>query len=255
MTIFPKSGRLHSLKKSDWHPRQFSGRVRVMKFWVLTAGMTAIMGLTSCQTQRTVLAGPTVTGVDAQGLKDPKAQSANFQDNSGRGMDPSGYQENANGGLNALSDKMFGGKLEAQSQKEFNASKSYLTREYGGGKKFDTKTWQGEPKAKTWTDQLFDTGDNREGEMAFREAGREAAVKDSPDAAKTARTGDFAGAAKTARTGNYRAAERALEAGREAPKLTSARPDRMSASEKAIHDRIANSNASASEINKFLGKP
>jgi hypothetical protein len=243
------------MKKSDWHPWTFSGRLRVMKIPALTAGMGAFLFLTACKTQRTVLAGPTVTGVDAQGLKDPKAQSTGFQDNSGRGTDPNGYQQNANGGLNALSDKMFGGKLESQSQKEFDASKNYLTREYGGGKKFDTKNWQGEPKSKTWTDQLFDTGDNHEGELAFKDAGREAAVKDSPDAGKTARTGDFAGGSKTARTGNYRAAERALEAGRDDPKLTSARPDRMSTQEKAIHDRIANSNASASEINKFLGKP
>lgn len=227
-----------------------------MKILALTAGMGTFLFLTACKTQRTVLAGPTVTGIDAQGLKDPKAQSTGFQDNSGRGTDPSGYQQNANGGLNAMSEKMFGGKLDSQTQKEFDANKNFLTREYGGGKKFDTKTWQGEPKSKTWTDQLFDTGDNsREGELAYGEAGREAAVKDSPYAGQTARTSDFAGAGKTARTGNYRPAERALEAGRDEPKLTSARPDRMSAREKAIHDRIANSNASASEINKFLGKP
>lgn len=203
--------------------------------------------VTACQTERTVLAGPTVTGLEASGERDYSARFSN--------QDPSGYQQNSTGGLNAMSEKMFGGKLDSQTQKEFKANKNFLTREYGGKKDFAAKAWQGAPKDKTWTDKLFNTGESSETDTAFRGAGRAATVKDSPDASKMADTKDFNGSDRTARTGNYRAAERALEEGRDAPKLTSARPDRMGPGEAAIHSRIANSQATASEINKFLGKP
>ncbi len=217
-----------------------------MKLIRITCGLGLLCLLPACKTQRSVLAGPTVTGLEAKG----ESGDSRF-----RSDDPSGYQQNSNGGLNAMSEKMFGGKLQSQSEKEFNASKNFLTREYGGKKDFAAKTWKGDPKGRTWTDKLFDTDDSSEGETMFSEAGREAAVKDSPDANRMADTKDFAGAGRTARTNNYRPAEKALEGGRDNPRLTTSRPDRMSTQEKAIHDRIANSNATASDINKFLGKP
>ena len=216
---------------------------------ILTGACCAVLFLTGCKTQRTVLAGPTVTGVDSQGSSDARARFSN--------QDPSGYQQNSSGGLNAMSEKMFSGKLESQSQKEFATNKNFLTREYGGKKDFAAKAWQGGPreKNKTWTDKLFDTDERSDGDIAFAGAGRAANIKDSPYATKMADTKDFAGADRTARTNNYRAAERALESGRDAPKLTSAKPDRMTSEEKIVRDRIASSEATASEINKFLGKP
>lgn len=204
---------------------------------------------TACKTQRTVLAGPTQTGLEAQGQSDVNSKYGN--------QDPSGYQQNASEGLNAMSEKMFGGKLKAHTDKEFNANKNYLTREFGSKKDFNTKTWKGAPESgsRTWTDKLFDTDDTSDTANTFAEAGREVATKESRESGQTARTKDFAGAGEMARTNNYRPAEKALEGGRDNPKLSDARPDKMSGREKAIHDRIANSNASASEINKFLGKP
>jgi len=218
-----------------------------MKLPVLTSLLCAAWLVTGCQTERTVLAGPTVTGLDAQGQRDASSRFSN--------QDPSGYQQNSSGGLNAMSEKMFGGKLDSQTQKEFNANKNFLTREYGGKKDFAAKAWQGAPKDKSWTDKLFNTEERSESDITFREAGRAANIKDSPDATKMANTREFNGSDRTARTNNYRPAERALEDGRDAPKLSSARPDRMNSDEKVIRDRIANSEATASEINKFLGKP
>lgn len=218
-----------------------------MKSPVLRAALCAAMLLTSCKTQRTVLAGPTVTGVDAQGPSDASSRFSN--------QDPSGYQQNSSGGLNAMSEKMFSGKLDTQSKKEFASHKSFLTREYGGKKDFAAKAWQGAPKDKAWTDKLFETGERSDGDITFSEAGRSAKVKESPYATKMADTKDFSGSDRTARTGNYRPAEKALEQGRDKPKLSNAKPDRMNSDEKAVRDRIANSEATASEINKFLGKP
>ena len=220
-----------------------------MKSIFLTGVLGAGLLLSGCKTRRTVLAGPTVTGVDAQGSSDASTRFSN--------QDPSGYQQNSSGGLNAMSEKMFSGKLESQSKKEFATSKSFLTREYGGKKDFAAKAWQGAPKEKnqTWTDKLFDTDERSDGEIAYPEGGRSANIKDRPYTTGTARTKDFAGADRTARTSNYRAAERALEDGRDMPKLTSAKPDRMTSEEKVVRDKIANSEATASEINKFLGKP
>ena len=229
----------------------------------LTGCLCICFAASACKTQRTVLAGPTVTGLDSPGagpIGNPRFSTD----------DPSGYMQNGQKGkklkkgepdttirgLNAMSEKMFGGKLQSQSQKEFASNKNFLTREYGGKKKnFAAKTWKSEPKSRTWTDKLFDTDDSSETGTTFYDAGRQVMVKDSPDATRMARTGDFAGASRTARTSNYRPAERALEAGRDAPKLTSSKNDSVSPGEKSIRDRIADSNASAVEINQFLGKP
>ena len=223
--------------------------MKLMNPTVLISALCAVLPVTSCKTQRTVLAGPTVTGLDAQGPSDAKSRFSN--------QDPSGYQQNSSGGLNAMSEKMFSGKLESQSKKEFATNKSFLTREFGGKKDFAAKAWQGAPKdkSKAWTDKLFDTDERPDGDITFRDAGRAANIKDSPYSTKMADTKDFSGADRTARTNNYRAAERALENGRDAPKLTSAKPDRMTSEEKIVRDRIATSQATSSEINKFLGKP
>lgn len=213
----------------------------------LTGCLSLLLATCACKTQRSVLAGPTVTGLESKGSDDASGRFSN--------QDPFGYMQNESEGVNALSGRMFGGKLETQSQKEFAASKKFLTREYGGQKDIAAKTWRGKPESRSWTDKLFDTDDTSDTASTFRDGGREAPVKDSTDAAKVARTSDFAGAGRAARTSNYRPAEKALEPGRDEPKLSSARPDRMNNKEKAVHDRIANSNATASEINKFLGKP
>lgn len=218
-----------------------------MSFLRILCGLALLAALPACKTQRTVLAGPTVTGLDTTGQSSADSKFGT--------EDPSGYSQNASQGLNVMSDQMFGGKLEAQSQKEYSASKKFLTREYGGKKEFASKNWKGDPKGRTWTDKLFDTDETSETDNIFSDAGRQAAVKESAEGSKMARTKDFAGADQAARTGNYRPAERALESGRDLPKLTDARPTNMSAKEKAIRDRIANSSATASEINKFLGKP
>jgi hypothetical protein len=224
----------------------------------LTCYLCLCLTMVACKTQRTVLAGPTVTGLEAQGEGSIDARFSND--------DPNGYLQNGKPvkegkkdktirGLNAMSEKMFGGKLQAQSQKEFASNKNFLTREFGGKKDFVAKTWKGAPKNKSWTDKLFDTDEGNETSMTFHDAGRQATIKDSPDATKLARTSEFAGASRSARTSNYRPAERALEAGRDAPKLTSTKNASTSPGEKSIRDRIADSNASATEINQFLGKP
>ena len=217
-----------------------------MKLIRILCAVSLLGAVTACQTERTVLAGPTVTGLEAQG----SSGESRFSN-----QDPFGYQQNKSEGLNAMSEKMFGGKLQAQSQKEFTKSKDFLTREYGGKKDFAAKSWKGDPKGRTWTDKLFDTDDRPEGEVLYRDGGREAAVKDNADATKMANTKDFTGADRTARTSNYRPAEKALEDGRDAPRLGDARPERLSSQERAIRDRISNSNASAVDINKLLGKP
>lgn len=218
-----------------------------MRFLRPISCLVLLLACPACKTQRSVLAGPTVTGLESKGSDDASGRMSN--------QDPFGYMQNKSEGINVLSGKMFGGKLQSQSQKEFTASKNFLTREYGGKKDYAAKSWQGDPKGRTWTDKLFDTDDSQSSETIFPGAEREASMKDSPDAARMARTSDFSGAGRTARTGNYRPAEKASESGRDEPKLSSARPDRMSNKEKAVRDRIANSEASASEINKFLGKP
>ncbi len=225
----------------------FSDSIPTMKTTQILCAVGLLGALPACKSQRTVLAGPTVTGMEAEGSADNSGRLSN--------QDPFGYQQNASKGLNAMSAKMFGGKLQSQSEKEFAANKNYLTREFGGQKKFAAKSYQTNPQQRTWTDKLFDTDDNAAGTASFAGANRQAAIKDSPDAAKMAPTRAFADGQRTAATNNYRPAERALEKGRDKPKLTSATPERMTSQEKAVRDRIATSQATASEINKFLGKP
>ena len=218
-----------------------------MKTTQILCALGLLGALPACKSQRTVLAGPTVTGLDAQGSSDNSGRLSN--------QDPFGYQQNASQGLNAMSAKMFGGKLQSQSEKEFAANKSYLTRAFGDSKNFAAKSYQTGPQNRTWTDKLFDTDDNTAASATFADASRQAPIKDSPDAAKVARTQAYAPGERAAITNNYRPAERALEKGRDRPKLASATPERMSNQEKAVRDRIATSQATASEINKFLGKP
>lgn len=226
----------------------------------------SLLAFGACKTQRTVLAGPVITSLDV------KDKTANGGASGGAGFgsrfdsaDPFGYNQNASntdgkGGLNAMSEKMFGGKLEAQSKKEFTSTKNFLTREYGGEKDFKTKNWKDAKKndPSNWTDQLFATGEDKEGTKSFRESGKEAATKENSAASKVASTKEFADAAKKAGSGDkdYFPAQKALSDGRDKPKLANARSDDEATSQESasILQRIKNSQATAADINKFLGK-
>lgn len=230
----------------------------------------ALLACSACKTQRTVLSGPVVTSLD---VKD-KATDGGASGGSGFGArfesaDPFGYNQNASnigkdgkvggGGLNAMSEKMFGGKLEAQSKKEYTSTKNFLTREYGGEKDYKTKNWKGGNKENpsTWTDQLFATGEDKEGTKSFRDSGKEAATRENSSASKIASTKEFADAGKKASSDkDYFPAQKALNDGRDKPKLANAKSDdEASSSENAtILQRIKNSQATATDINKFLGK-
>lgn len=231
----------------------------------LTLGLCSLFGLSACKTQRTVLAGPVVTSLD---IKDSSNQKIGQADSGGAGFgsrfdspDPFGYNQNASnkdgqGGLNAMSEKMFGGKLEAQSKKEYTSTKNFLTREYGGGKDFKAKDWKSgkEGKSSQWTDQLFATDENKEGAMTFREGSKEAATKENSAASKVAGTKDFAGSGKKASTKDYYPAEKALSQGRDNPKLANASGGEAVKDSESILQRIKNSQATSSDIIKMLNK-
>ncbi|MES2707518.1 MAG: hypothetical protein V4726_13050 [Verrucomicrobiota bacterium] len=235
----------------------------------LVLGTCSLFSLSACKSQRTVLAGPVKTSLDVQ----DKTGDGGASGGSGFGsrfnsVDPFGYNENASntdgkggrgkGGLNAMSEKMFGGKLQAQSKKEYTATKNFLTREYGKEKEYKAKDWKGGKKdnPSNWTDQLFATGENKDGGMTFHEGSKEAATKENSAASKVAGTKEFAGADKQASgTKNYFPAEKARSGGRDEPKLANAQAGDHSSENDSILQRIKNSQATASDINKYLGKP
>lgn len=219
----------------------------------------------ACQSQRTVLAGPVVTSLD---IKDTKTQAVGHVDGQGgagfgarfNSADPYGYNQNSSntdgqGGLNAMSEKMFGGKLQDQTQKQFTSTKNYITREYGGKKNLEEKSFQTglrDEKSK-WTDQLFATKEKNETSNTFRDGSKEAATKENSAGSKVAGTKEFAGGSKTARTGDYYPASKALSDGRDAAPLSNVSGD-TSQQDENIKARIKNSQASSAEINKYLGK-
>lgn len=219
----------------------------------------------SCQSQRTVLAGPVVTSLD---IKDTKTQAVGQVDDQGgagfgsrfNSADPYGYNQNKSntdgqGGLNAMSEKMFGGKLQDQTQKQFTATKNFITREYGGKKNLEEKSYKTgirDEKAR-WTDQLFATKEKNETGNTFRDGSKEAFTKENSAGSKMAGTKEFAGGSKTARTGDYYPASKALSDGRDTAPLSNVGGD--TSQDENIRTRIKNSQASSAEINQYLGKP
>ncbi|MDB6135095.1 MAG: hypothetical protein JWM59_3338 [Verrucomicrobiales bacterium] len=226
---------------------------------LLFLGICFLASLSACKTQRTVLAGPTVTSLD---IKETGSKGSGGFDARFNSADPFGYNQNASnkdgkGGLNAMSEKMFGGQLESQSKKEYTATKDFLTREYGGKKSYKTSDWKdrGKNSPNKWNDQLFATQENKDGNMAFREGSKEAGTKTFRDAGKNAATKDFNEAGKNAPVNDYYPAEKALSDGRDKPKLANAQSGDPASQDQTILQRIKNSQATASEINKYLGKP
>jgi hypothetical protein len=56
------------------------------------------------------------------------------------GPDPRGYQDNASGGLNYMSEKMFGQEMSEKSTKSFAQTKDFMTKRYLGTRESEPAT-------------------------------------------------------------------------------------------------------------------
>lgn len=170
--------------------------------------------LPACRTQREVISGPTNTGLDrtpSEGLG-----STRFSN-----QDPYGYMGNKSQGLNAMSDKMFNGKLQEAGAKQLSTSRSFLTREFAGQKRFKEKQFAGAGKRSEWEDTLFETGSSRDETLQFRDSGRQARTFENDFGDRAARTGEFRDAGKIASTGEYYPAAKAASPDNSRPPIAS----------------------------------
>ena len=218
----------------------------------------------ACRTQRTVLSGPTVTGED-NNVKDtaqtPAAAGMGTAGGSGFGQrfssqDPYGYMQNANGGENVMSGKMFDGKLKEASVNELSVNRGFLTREYAGSKQFNAKNYQGaERKGPDWIDHLFETDKSQSQDAVFSDGGKVAATKEWTNRTREVGTDEaYREGAKTARTGNFYPAEKASAGGRDKPKLANAPDQQRGVVQSLFQGRTPQNPVSVQEIRSVVGK-
>lgn len=237
--------------------------------------------LTACQTERTVLSGPTKvqsgrSDIGADSIAKDRAAGAAaassgaygqmgnggeaFQERFGN-FDPGGYlskdeKGNTTFGLNAMSEKAFGGNLNSRDMKSFSQSKDFLTKKYGTNRELDQKTsssqgvnsWFGNKKANA-------SGEAYGSDKAYSGSARSIADKTSTADGRTATTGKAREQGRTATTGNYYPAQKVLDQGGDEPKI-------IGQGDKATNDSIwrliksrpRDNPATVEEIRQLIGK-
>jgi hypothetical protein len=228
-----------------------------------------LLALPSCETERTVLAGPQKVSAGGYSDYDPNASademaarmSATGQTQAGAGsgfnerfsFDSGGYGKE---GLNIMSGKMFG-DTKTRDMKEFTQTKDFLTKRYGGGTRElearenasgDARSWFGSRKARTdqtasESGQEFAGGSRVLDGKRSREDGRTLAER-------TARE-----STREARTRNFYPAEKVIEQGGDAPKMIGEGKNKeKGAVFDFIRGRDRDNPATVQEIRDLLGK-
>lgn len=249
---------------------------------LLLLSLASLGLLTACQTERTVLAGPQQTSLEINDYNpEQEAQSAEIgrkaaasgmvgsQFGGGSGWsqrfgnaDPHGYMSKdpktgkPREGLNAMSEKMFGGDTSTRNMKSFTQTKDFLTKRYGNTKELDQKesasqrisSWLSGKKARTdklalETDQNYRDSNRVLANKTNRNDGRTIAERLSRDDGRSAATRDFYPAKK------------ALENGSDKPRILGD-ADRATANAvtNLIRSRPRDNPATVEDIRKFLGK-
>jgi hypothetical protein len=226
--------------------------------------------LPSCETERTVLAGPTKVSSGGYNDYNPNASgdqmaaqmSASGQTQTGGGsgfnerfsFDSGGYGKE---GLNILSGKMFG-DTKTQDMKEFSQTKDFLTKRYGGGTRElearenasgSERSWLGGRRART--------------DKTASEAGQEYAgggrVIDGKRSREDGRTLTGRSAREENRAaytrGDYYPAKKVMDQGGDAPKMIGEGSNKEKGSVlNLIRGRDRDNPATVQEIRDLLGK-
>ena len=211
--------------------------------------------LPACQSQRTIVAGPTQTSLsDASGggEVDPNAR---FQ-----AADPFGYQSNGSGGLNALSGKMFSGKTAQKDMRSFNQTRDFVAKRYGGSTK-DLGTADKQSFLQKMTSRFSGNtasesdSTSSEASRNFREQNRSVATSPNRNQDRAASTRDFPDSDRTARTGLYYPAEKDARNGFTQPKMMNADKGTAEKITSLIMSGTSEEPATVDDIRNALGKP
>lgn len=211
--------------------------------------------LPACESQRTIVAGPTQTSLSAAsggGEVDPNAR---FQ-----AADPFGYQSNGSGGLNALSGKMFSGKTAQKDMRSFNQTRDFVAKRYGGSTKelgsADKQSFLQKMTSRFSGSSASESGStSSEASKNFREQDRSVAAYTNRNQDRAANTRDFPGSDRTARTGYYYPAEKDAQKGFTQPKMINADKGTAEKITSLIMSGTNEEPATVDDIRQALGKP
>lgn len=211
--------------------------------------------LPACESQRTIVAGPTQTSLSAAsggGEVDPNAR---FQ-----AADPFGYQSNGSGGLNALSGKMFSGKTAQKDMRSFNQTRDFVAKRYGGSTKelgsADKQSFLQKMTSRFSGSSASESGStSSEASKNFREQDRSVAAYTNRNQDRAANVRDFPGSDRTARTGYYYPAEKDAQKGFTQPKMINADKGTAEKITSLIMSGTNEEPATVDDIRQALGKP
>ncbi len=211
--------------------------------------------LPACESQRTIVAGPTQTSLSAAsggGEVDPNAR---FQ-----AADPFGYQSNGSGGLNALSGKMFSGKTAQKDMRSFNQTRDFVAKRYGGSTRelgsADKQSFLQKMTSRFSGSSASESGStSSEASKNFREQDRSVAAYTNRNQDRAANVRDFPGSDRTARTGYYYPAEKDAQKGFTQPKMINADKGTAEKITSLIMSGTNEEPATVDDIRQALGKP
>lgn len=237
---------------------------------LLLLPLACIALLPACQTERTVLAGPATTSLDindydpnAEANRDTIAQKAaasgmvGSQFGGGSGWSQRFGNANPYGyGMNAMSEKMFGGDTQTRDMKSFTQTKDFLTKRYSNTRELGQKestsqkltSWLSGKKART--DQLAsETG------QTYRDAARTLDQKSSRFDGRTLDEKMSRESGRTARTKDFYPAKKVLDQGADKPKIISnADKGTADAVSKLVKSRSRDNPATVEDIRQLIGK-
>lgn len=168
-------------------------------------------------------------------------------------FDPHGYGKE---GLNAMNEKVYGGKTSSQDMKSFSQTKDFLAKRYTntgeiGQKESSTqglRSWLGGKKANT--DKLA-----RETGQDSSESGRVLANRANDNDGRTIRERTSREADRVATTGDFYPAKKVLDQGADAPKIIGEGSRKTNESvTRLIKSRPRDNPASVEDIRQLLGK-
>lgn len=225
-----------------------------MRLLPTMAALAAAALLPACESQRTIVAGPTQTSLSASsggGEVDPNAR---FQ-----AADPFGYQSNGSGGLNALSGKMFSGNTSQKDMRSFNQTRDFVAKRYGGSTKelgtSDRQSFLQKMTSRFSGTSASESGNASEASKNFREQDRSVAASTNRNQDRAANVRDFPDSDRTARTGYYYPAEKDAKNGFTQPKMVNADKGTAEKITSLIMSGTNEEPATVDDIRNALGKP
>ncbi|HWB01964.1 MAG TPA: hypothetical protein VG796_03000 [Verrucomicrobiales bacterium] len=245
--------------------------------------LLCVAALPACKTTRTVVAGPQTTSLDINDY-DPQAEAnsaeagmkaasmgmVGTQFGGGKGWsqrfgnaDPYGYiRKDPNDpkktvfGLNALSEKVYGGNTGTKDMKSFSQTKDFLTKRYSNTREIGQKesfsqrmsSWLSGKKANT--DRLAnETG------QSYRDGARVLANKSNYNDGRTLPEKTSWEESRSAHTKDYYPAKKVVEEGLDKPRLLgNADKDTADKVTRFVKSRPRDNPATVDEIRQLLGK-